>query len=50
MSQRSIKVSEYQLLIKGREKVGTKKLKSPKAFIDYSQTIDYENLEEYNPI
>ena len=28
-----------------------KTLKNPKAFIDYSQTIDdvYENLEEYNP-
>ena len=28
-----------------------KKLKDPKSFIDYSQTIDdvYENLEDYNP-
>ena len=27
-------------------------MKSPKVFIDYSQTIDdvYENLEDYNPI
>ena len=43
--------SKYQLLINGREKVGIKKLKNPKAFIDYSQTIDdvYENLEDYNP-
>ena len=39
------------MLINGREKVGTKDLKSPKAFIDYSQTTDdvYENLETYNP-
>ena len=32
--------SEYQLLINGREKVGIKKLKNPKAFADYSLTID----------
>ena len=39
------------MLSKGREKVGIKILKNPKAFIDYSQTIDnvYENLEDYNP-
>ena len=44
--------SKYQLLINGREKVGIKKLKNPKVFIDYSQTIDdvYEDLEDYNPI
>ena len=43
--------SKYQLLINRREKVWTEKLKNPKAFIDYPQTIDdvYENLEEYNP-
>ena len=40
----------YQLLINGRERVGIKTLKHPKAFIDYSKTIDdvYENLEDYN--
>ena len=32
--------SKYQQLINGGEKVGFKKLKNPKAFIDYSQTID----------
>ena len=32
--------SKYQLLINGREKVGIKTLKNPKAFFDYSQTID----------
>ena len=38
------------MLINGRENVGIKKLKNLKAFIDYSQTIDYvyENLEDYN--
>ena len=42
--------SKYQLLINGKEKVGIENLKCPKAFIDYSQTIDnvYENLEDYN--
>ena len=43
--------SKNQLLIKRRGKVGTKKLKNPKTFIHYSQTIDdvYEKLEDYNP-
>ena len=43
--------SKYQFLINGREKVGIENVKNPKAFFDYSQTIDdvYENLEEYNP-
>ena len=43
--------SKYRLLINRREKVGIKELKNPKAFIDYSQTVDnvYENLEDYNP-
>ena len=43
--------SSYQFLINKREKVGIKNFKTPKAFIDYSQTIDdiYENLEDYNP-
>ena len=37
--------------INRREKVGIKNLKNPKAFTDYSQTIDdaYENLEDNNP-
>ena len=33
-------VSKYQLLINGRKTIGIKKLKNPKAFIDYSETID----------
>ena len=43
--------SKYSLLINGREKLGIEISKNPKAFIDYSQTIDdvYENLEDYNP-
>ena len=42
--------SKYQLLINEREKVGIENSKHPKAFTDYSQTIDvYENLEDYNP-
>ena len=43
--------SNYLLFINGKEKVGIKELKHPKAFIDYSQTIDdvYEYLEDYNP-
>ena len=32
--------SKYQLLINGRENVVTENLKTAKAFIDYSQTID----------
>ena len=41
--------SKYQLLI-NEKKVEIKKLKSPKAVIDYSQTINdvYENLEDCN--
>ena len=44
--------SKCQLLINEREKVGIQNLKNPKAFIDYSQTIDdnYKNLEDSNPI
>ena len=40
--------SKYQLFINEREKVGIEIYKNPKAFIDYSQTIDdvYRNLED----
>ena len=39
------------MVINGREKVGIKNLKNPKAFIDYSKQIEdvYENLKDYNP-
>ena len=42
----------HQLLINRSKKIGIKKLKTPKAFIGYSQTVSNirENLEEYNPI
>ena len=42
--------SNYQLLINGRKKVGSKYEKNSKAFIDFSQAIDdvFENLEDYN--
>ena len=35
----------------GRARVGIENLNHPRAFIDYSQTIDdvYENLKDYNP-
>ena len=38
------------MLINGREKLGIETLTNPKAFIDYSQTIEdvYENLKDYN--
>ena len=38
------------MLINGREKVGIENLINPKAFTDYTQSIDVsENLEDYNP-
>ena len=39
------------MLTIGRKKVRIKSFRNPKAFIDYSQTIDgvYENLKDYNP-
>ena len=42
--------SKYHLLINEKEKVGIKKLKYSKAFIDYLQTVDdaHQNLENYN--
>ena len=39
---------KYQLLIDGRQKLGIENLKYPKAFIDYSQTID--DVYEYKTI
>ena len=43
--------SKYQLLIRGREKVGIEVFKKPKVLIDYSQIIGdfYKNLEDCNP-
>ena len=44
--------SKHQLLINEGGKVGLKKLKNPKPFIDYLKTIDnvYENFQDYNGI
>ena len=43
--------SKYQLLINRREKLGIKHERIPKAFINYSQTINdaHEIQEHYNP-
>ena len=43
--------SKYQFLINGQENIGVKQTINPKAFVDYTQTIDnyYENLKIYNP-
>ena len=51
MSKSHLNQSINCLLINGKEKLGIKKFKNSKAFINYSQTIDnvYENLEDYNP-
>ena len=42
--------SKYKLLINANQNVGTKNLKNPKVFDDYSQTVQHihENLEDYN--
>ena len=47
MYARDLFESKYQLPINGRERIGTKKWKNSKGFIDYSQIIDdvYGNLE-----
>ena len=44
--------SKYQLLINKRQNAWIEKLKNPKAFTDYWQTIDdaYEHLEGYYPM
>ena len=42
--------SKHELLINGRKEVVIKNLKIPNAFIDYSQTIDNDNIfEDSNP-
>ena len=42
---------KYQFLIKKREDVGIKDLDDPRAFIEYSNTMDdvYNNINDYNP-
>ena len=43
--------SKYEYLIKNRENARIKHLNDPKAFIDYSNTMDdvYANIDNYNP-
>ena len=42
---------KYEHLIKNRENAGIKHLNNPKAFIDYSNTMNdvYDNIDLYNP-
>ena len=42
--------SKYELLINANQNAGTKNLKNPKVFINYSEKVEhvYENLEDYN--
>ena len=42
---------KYEHLINNRENAGIKNLNDPKAFIDYSNTMNdvYENINHYNP-
>ena len=42
---------KYQFLIKKHEDVGIKHLNDPKAFIEYSNTMDdiYNNIDDYSP-
>ena len=42
---------KYEHLIKNRENAGIKHLNDPKAFIDYSNTMNdvYDNIGLYNP-
>ena len=43
--------TKYQTLIQKREDVQIKHLKVPKAFIEYSNTMDdvYNNINDFNP-
>ena len=47
---KDLEESKYQFLIMKREEAGTKHLKDPKAFIEYSDNMDdiYDNIEDYN--
>ena len=50
-SKTDLNQSTSCLLKEERERVRIKQTKNPKAFIDYSQTIDdvYDNFEDHNP-
>ena len=42
---------KYQLLFKKPKSLGSKHCNNPKAFTEYSNSVDdiYKNIEEYNP-
>ena len=48
---KSLNEAKYQLLIRKREDVGTKRFNDSQAFIEYSSNMAdiYKNLEDYNP-
>ena len=39
---------KYQFLINKRERTGLKHFNDPKAFIEYSNDMQYKNIDEYN--
>ena len=43
--------AKYQVLIKKRERRGSKQLNGSKVFIEYSNNMDniYKDIKEYNP-
>ena len=47
---KALEEPKYQLLIKKREQAGTRNLKDPAAFIEYSNNMDdiYDDIEDYN--
>ena len=51
MYAKDLSVSKYQFLIKQCEDAGIKNLNDPRAFIEYSNTMDdvYNNTDYYNP-
>ena len=51
MYAKDLNEPNYQFLIKKGEEVGIKHLNDPKAFIEYSNTMDdvQNNINDYNP-
>ena len=51
MYSKDLSEPKYQLLIEKRENAGIKNYNDPKAFIEYSNTMDdvYNNIDGYNP-
>ena len=50
MYAKDLEEPKYQFLIKKCENAGMKNLNDPKAFIEYSNTMDdvYNNIDDYN--